>query len=156
MPAVEAFDTANRDPSIHPMPESEPPTPPPAPESTGLPRHIAAGIACIFTLIGGIVFLILEKKDRFVRFYAMQSVFLGGLLLAVSILMRVMAFLFQFIPFLGKLLMLALWVLHVVFSVAWLVAYVVQIVKAFSNKEWEIPYLGPLARKQLGEAPPSP
>ena len=82
--------------------------------------------------------------------------FLGGLLLAVSILMRVMAFLFQFIPFLGKLLMLALWVLHVVFSVAWLVAYVVQIVKAFSNKEWEIPYLGPLARKQLGEAPPSP
>lgn len=136
------------------MPEPEPPTALPAPESTGLPRHVAAGIACIFTLIGGIVFLFLEKKDRFVRFYAMQSVFLGGLLLAVSILLRVMAFILHLIPFLGKLILFALWLLQMLFSLAWLVAYVVQIVKAFSDKEWEIPYLGPLARKQLGEASP--
>src|SRR5260370_7569193 len=61
------------------MPD-EPPPPPPAsdsPKSTGLPSNIAAALACI-PLIGGIVFYVLEKQDSFVRFYAMQSIILGG------------------------------------------------------------------------------
>ena len=67
------------------MPDQEPippaPQPSPAPEagpsSTGLPSNIAAAIACI-PLIGGIIFYMLEKRDSFVRFYAMQSIIFGG------------------------------------------------------------------------------
>ena len=40
------------------------------PTSTGLPSNVAAALAC-FPLIGGIIFYILEKRDGFVRFYAM-------------------------------------------------------------------------------------
>src|SRR5437870_6320688 len=68
------------------MPDQEPipPPPPPSPEpeagakptSTGLPSNVAAAIACI-PLIGGIIFYILEKRDPFVRFYAMQSIIFG-------------------------------------------------------------------------------
>src|SRR5436305_13341684 len=58
-----------------------PPAPPPAPEvnpsTLDLPSNIAAALACI-PLIGGIIFYIMEKRDSFVRFYAMQSIILGG------------------------------------------------------------------------------
>jgi len=67
-----------------PTEPSQPPPPPPSPEpepsgastSTGLPSNVAAAIACI-PLIGGIIFYILEKRDSFVRFYAMQSIIFG-------------------------------------------------------------------------------
>ena len=68
-----------------PVDPTQPPPPVsasvPAPEvnvsSTGLPSNIAAALACI-PLVGGIVFYILEKRDGFVRFYAIQSIIFGG------------------------------------------------------------------------------
>ena len=72
--------------------EPPPPSPPPVPEpdalaksnSTGLPSNVAAALAC-FPLIGGIIFYILEKNDRFVRFYAMQSIIFGGVWILFNI-----------------------------------------------------------------------
>ncbi len=120
-----------------------------APNTTGLTPNIAAGIATLFTIVGGIVFLVLEKKDRFVRFWAMQSVFLGGLALAVPIVVRIANLVFDFIPFAGKLMMVVLGLANLVFGIAWFIVYVICVVKAFSRQEWEIPLLGKLARKQL-------
>ena len=88
----------------------------------------------------------------------MQSMFLGGLALAVSIAMQIAGFVFGFIPVVGKLMGILLWFAHLIFSLAWFVVYVIGIVKAFTGKEWEIPWLGQLARQQLaridGASPP--
>ncbi len=124
---------------------------PPAAETTGLAPNIAAGIACLFTIVGGIVFLVLEKKDKFVRFWAMQSLFLGGLALAVSIVTKVATLVFHFIPWVGTLLIVVIGLANLVFGIGWFVLYVISVVKAFSGQEWEIPYLGKLARKQLAQ-----
>jgi uncharacterized membrane protein len=35
---------------------------------------------------------------------------------------------------------------------ACVVVWIVATVKAFTNVRWEIPYVGPMARKQMGEA----
>ena len=85
-------------------PTPVPPTPaPPAstnfPHSnrTGLPSNIAAALACI-PLFGGLVFYILEKEDRFVRFYAMQSIIFGGLCLVVLALGRALTVLAWSVP----------------------------------------------------------
>ena len=130
----------------------------PQPETTGLAPNIAAGLAAVFPLVGGIIFFLLEKKDKFVRFWAMQSMFLGGLALAVSIAMQIAGFVFGFIPVVGKLMGILLGFAHLIFSLAWFVVYVIGIVKAFTGKEWEIPWLGKLARQQLaridGASPP--
>lgn len=119
------------------------------PNTTGLAPNIAAGIATLFTIVGGIVFLVLEKKDRFVRFWAMQSVFLGGLALAVPIVVRIANLVFDFIPFAGKMMMVVLGLANMIFGVAWFIVYVICVVKAFSRQEWEIPVLGKLARQHL-------
>jgi uncharacterized membrane protein len=143
-----------------------PPSPPegsnptaPTPATTGLAPNVAAGLACLFTIVGGIVFLVLERKDKFVRFWAMQAVFLGGLILAVSVVVRIAHFIFDLIPWVGRLLLLVLELGNVIFTLAWFIVYVICVVKAFSKQEWEIPWLGQLARQQLEQTdgpPPSP
>ena len=139
-------------------PEPSPPTPVSAPASaspgtTGLPRHLAAGIAAFFPLIGGVVFLVIEKKDQFVRFHAMQSVFLGGLLLAVSLAVGLAETIFRHVPLIGWLVAMGFVAVNLIFSIAWLIVWVITIVKALSGVEWEVPVLGALARKQLGKPP---
>ena len=42
-----------------------------------------------------------------------------------------------------------LWLASLAFWLGSVVVWVITIIKAFSNVEWEIPYLGKLARKQL-------
>lgn len=121
--------------------------------TTGLPRNIAAGLASIFTLIGGIIFLVLERKDRFVRFYAIQSILLGGLAVVVSLAVAVVAFIFSHIPIVGDLLNGVLRFINYGFSLAWFVVYVVVVVKSFMGKEWLVPYFGQIAKRQATPAP---
>jgi uncharacterized membrane protein len=149
-------------PEPTPGPAAIPPVPPqpapsaaaaaePAPAGTGLAPNVAAALASFFLLIGGIVFLILEKKDQFVRFYAMQSVFLGGLWVVFSIGVEIVYAMLHGIPLIGTFLWLVSIVLRLIIFVVW----VMMVFKAFTNKEWEIPYLGKLARQQLAKMTPT-
>jgi uncharacterized membrane protein len=97
-----------------------------------LPSNVAAAIACI-PLIGGIVFYILEKHDGFVRFYAMQSIIFGGAWLLFNIASSV--------------------VIAALIQIAFLVVWIVATIKAFTGVRWDIPYIGPMARKQVETAP---
>jgi uncharacterized membrane protein len=127
-----------------------------SPSATGLAPNIAAGLACLFSIVGGVVFLFLEKKDKFVRYWAMQSAFLGGLAIAVSIFVRVAHFIFDLIPWIGKVLIFITGAANLAFGLASLVVYIISVVKAFSGQEWEIPWLGPIARKKLEQMDGAP
>ena len=135
--------------------------PPPAPPTSdkvigGFTPSVAAGIACIFTIVSGAVFLILERKNQFVRFWAMQAVLLGLVSFAGAILFAVAHFVFGHMPLIGGVMNFTLGLLRWAFQIAWFIAYVVCIVKAFSNEEWEIPWLGKIARQQLARLGPGP
>jgi uncharacterized membrane protein len=141
------------------MPDEVPtqPPPPPGPEpgttakstSTGLPSNVAAAIACI-PLIGGIIFYILEKHDPFVRFYAMQSIILGGAWVLFAVVYSFAHAILTPIPAIGLFFAIILWVIWALVGIAFLVVFIVTVVKAFSGVRWEIPYIGPMARKQEG------
>jgi uncharacterized membrane protein len=135
-------------------PEAETPPVPPGSVGSGLQRNVAAMLAC-FPLIGGIIFLILEKKDSFVRFYAMQSVFLGGVGVLFSIASRIILLCVGGIPVLGLFVTMALGLVSALIGLATLVFWIVTMIKAYGNREWEIPFLGALARKQLESGKPS-
>src|SRR5216683_4378401 len=134
------------------MPDEAPPPPPSdsGPKSTGLPSNIAAALACI-PLIGGIVFYVLEKQDSFVRFYAMQSIILGGVFLLCWIVYSIAFAILTPIPAIGFVFLVVLNVLWALIRVAVLVLFIITVVKAFTNVRWDIPYIGPIARKQVGE-----
>src|SRR3954469_18813592 len=140
------------------MPDQEPipPRPPPRtgpelgpkPNSTGLPSNVAAALACI-PLIGGVIFYIVEKHDGFVRFYAMQSIIFGVAWILIHIGCAIVSGLFWHVPgvgwFFGPLWGLIWWLINL----ALFVIFVVTVVKAFTGVRWEVPYVGPIARKQI-------
>src|SRR5882724_13129064 len=140
------------------MPDEAPtqPPPPPGPEpgttskstSTGLPSNVAAAIACI-PLIGGIIFYILEKQDNFVRFYAMQSIIFGSAWFLFNIVSAVVHAVFSAIPSIGGILVFFWAVIAALVHLAFLVVMIIAIVKAFTNVRWDIPYVGPIARRQV-------
>ncbi len=122
----------------------------PTGEASVLQPNIAAALASFFPLLGGIVFLVIEKKNAFVRFYAMQSVFLGGCMFAFFFIAGAAGMILGHVPLLGwvfgGLLALAVWLVWF----TGLVLAVICAIKAFGGtQEWEIPVLGKLARQQL-------
>src|SRR5437016_13339360 len=135
------------------MPDESPPPPPvsDSPKSTGLPSNIAAALACI-PLIGGIVFFILEKHDSFVRFYAMQSIIFGGAWLLFNIASSVVHVVFGAIPGIGGILVFFWAIIAALVQIAFLVVWIVATIKAFTNVRCELPYIGPIARKQMDGA----
>ena len=146
-----------------PTDSSQTPPPPPSPEpepsatsaSTGLPSNVAAAIACI-PLIGGIIFYILEKRDNFVRFYAMQSIIFGIAWILIGIGCALVSGLLGAIPIevIAKILQ-GLWnMVGWLIYIALFVIVIVAVVRALSGVRWDIPYIGPIARKQVeGSAP---
>ena len=114
---------------------------------------MAAGLAAIFLLIGGVVMILIEKKNAYVRFYAMQSIIFGGGLFILGIVSTVLTTLLAFIPVLGWIAGLLIGVFMFVVFFAGLAVWVVQIIKAFNGVEWEIPFIGKLARQQLAKMP---
>src|SRR5205814_17384 len=118
--------------------------------STGLPSNVAAALAC-FPLIGGIIFYLLEKRDSFVRFYAMQSIIFGAAWLLFNILSSILHAILWSIPAVGGFLG-ALWTfIAACVHLALFVIMIIAMVKAFSGAHWDIPYIGPVARKQVGD-----
>src|SRR5215471_3594610 len=149
-------DEAPIPPPGEPVPPPSPPVagPEPGPKSTstGLPSNVAAAIACI-PLIGGIIFYIVEKHDSFVRFFAMQSIIFGGAWLLFNIASSVVHAVFGAIPGIGGFLVFFWAIIAALIHIAFLVVWIVATIKAFTGVRWDIPYIGPMARKQVETAP---
>lgn len=97
---------------------------------TGLKKETAAALSYVLGPLTGILFLILEK-DSFVRFHAMQSIVVLGLLLAGSVILG-------FVPLVG--------------SVLWILYFVVLLAGAYQASQgvrWEVPILGKFAAQLL-------
>src|ERR1700736_5779149 len=140
-----------------PVAPSQPPPPEAAPgaepSSLDLPPNIAAAIACI-PLVGGIIFYLLEKRNGFVRFYAMQSIIFGGAWFLFNIASAVVHAVVGAIPGVGPILVFLWAVIAALVHLAFLVVFIVAVVKAFRGVRWDIPYVGSMARKQVEGAQP--
>ena len=113
---------------------------------------MAAALACL-PLIGGLIFYILEKHDAFVRFYAMQSIIFGGIWVLFNMVSWILWKIFWAIPVAGPIFA-GLWTfVSAVVHLGLLVVMIIAMIKAFTGVRWDIPFVGPIARKQTGETP---
>ena len=136
----------------NPPPVQTPPVQTLAKSSTGLDENVAALLAYILGWVGGLVFFLIEKNSRFVRFHAMQSILLSGLAVVVGIVLWILTFIFVFIgaaigDVVGFLLNLIIMLVWVVFGVGILIAAILCLVKAFQNQYFKLPILGNFAEK---------
>jgi uncharacterized membrane protein len=105
--------------------------------STGFDANLAAALSYLVGFVTGIIFLVLEKENRFVRFHALQStlLFLGLVLLNVVL---------NVVPLLGFLL--SVFVLLPVSAVLWLW----MMFKAYQGEEFKLPMIGQIAADRIG------
>lgn len=103
--------------------------------SSGLPENIAAALCYLFSFIGGIVFLAIEHRSRFVLFHALQSVIFFCGMLIVHVIVGL-------IPFIGPLLASML-------SIFTIIMWVLLVVNAFQGRWFRIPWISEIAESQL-------
>ena len=115
--------------------------------STGLAPNVAGALAYLLGPITGILFFLLEQENRFVRYHAAQSITLGLLWIALSVVFSVLSGMLVMVPVLGWLVAL---LLSVVFGLGGFFLWLFLMWRAFQGREWESPIAGPMARKLAG------
>jgi uncharacterized membrane protein len=104
--------------------------------STGLEPNVAGLLCYVGWWISGLVFLLLEKDNKFVRFHAIQAITVfGAINLAYVILFA--------IPVIGWMFGWILWVLG-------FVLWIVLMIRAYQGDKLKMPWAGNFAEKQAG------
>lgn len=115
----------------------------------GLTMNLAAALSYALGLITGILFLVIEpyKNDKFVRFHAMQSIIFSVACVVFAIVWSILV---------GILVNIAgFWVLTVdvplrlLIGLGIFVFWLYLMFQAYSNREYQIPFIGPIAAKQV-------
>lgn len=120
--------------------------------STGLEDNIAALLSYLFGWVSGLIFFLIEKESRLVRFHAMQSILLNGaavvLGIALWIVWVVVAIIGAMISeSIGTLFGFLFGLLMFVFYIACLIAAIMCLIKAYQRQYFKLPIIGNLAEK---------
>ena len=116
--------------------------------STGLTANVAGLLAYVLGPFTGVLFLVIEKENHFVRFHAAQSVAVSLAIIALSIAFNILSALLIVVPVGWIIALLA----GVVFSLVTFVLWIVLMLRAFQGREWEVPIIGRFARSFVTSA----
>lgn len=101
--------------------------------SLGLSQNVTAMFCYLLGWVSGLIILLLEKNNQFVRFHAMQSILVfGGLTLASVLIGTILLFFIFLIP---------------VLNLAGVVLWILLMVKAYQGVNFKLPIVGELADK---------
>jgi uncharacterized membrane protein len=120
--------------------------------STGLDENIAALLAYIFGWVSGLIFFLMEKDSKLVRFHAMQSILLNVCILVLLfggwivtfILVLIASQLADIMGAVAGFLALLVWL---IIAGALLIAVILCLVRAYQGKFFKLPIIGNLADK---------
>jgi uncharacterized membrane protein len=121
----------------------------------GLDSNLAAMLCyisyfiCCLGLVLGIVFVITEKENRFVKFHALQSLFLFALVailgIVLNILTYVMAIVLNLTVGFGWIAGLLTWVVGVILLLIFAVFLIIGGIKAYGGQWFKLPLIGGFA-----------
>lgn len=100
-------------------------------------ENLMAAASYLLGFVTGIIFLLLEKQSKFVRFHAMQSTILFGGIFVINIALG-------FIPILG-------WLVGLLLSLTAFILWIVCMWKAFQGEMYKVPKVGDMAETQLAK-----
>ena len=103
--------------------------------STGINPTVAGLLSYLPGFVTGIIFLVMEKENRFVRFHAMQSILTFGFLFVINIVLH-------FIPFIG-------WALVPILGIVSLIVWILLMVKAYKGEYYKLPVVGDMAEQKI-------
>ena len=102
--------------------------------STGLEQNVAGLLCYVVGWITGIIFLVLEPDNKFVRFHAIQSIVVFGAYTVLSLI-------FGWIPFVNL-------IINPILGVIAFILWVILMVKAYQGQLFKLPVAGDIAENQ--------
>lgn len=129
-----------------------PPPGQPGKSSTGLDENIAALLSYVFGWVSGLVFFLMEKDSKLVRFHAMQSILFCVVIAVLGIALWILTFVFLLVgtllpDIMGSLLALLGTLIWIIFSVALLIGWILCLVRAYQGQLFKLPVIGNMAEK---------
>jgi uncharacterized membrane protein len=120
--------------------------------STGLDENLAALLSYLFTWVSGLIFFLIEKDSRLVRFHAMQSILLSSAAIVVGIVLWIAWIVVAIVlammsEVLASLVSIVMGLVLFVFYIAILIGFILCMVKAYQKQYFKLPVIGNFAEK---------
>ena len=104
--------------------------------SMGMEQNVEGLLCYVLWWVTGIVFFVMEKDNKFVRFHAMQSIIVFGAITVVYIILSILGI---FIPF--------IWIFNLLLGLLTFVLWLVLMLQAYQGKMYKLPIAGDIAEK---------
>ncbi|MCR4325093.1 MAG: DUF4870 domain-containing protein [Candidatus Curtissbacteria bacterium] len=105
-------------------------------------RNFVAALSYFLGFITGVVILLVEKDDKFIRFHAMQSTVVFGFFFILNILIGIIFGNLSFLGFLAT-------VINTLISIAVIIVWIVSMIKAYQGQIYKWPWAGDFAERQV-------
>ncbi|MEO8970528.1 MAG: DUF4870 domain-containing protein [Ktedonobacteraceae bacterium] len=141
-------------PGYQQQPYGAPPTgtgSPLGPSSIGMDPKIASGLGYLIGIIG-LIFFFIEKKNRFVKFNALQAIFLHFGFGIVEFVVFIIYFALL-IATNGSAVVGLFGCLLGLVGIAWFVGWLLAMIQAFQGKYFKFPLVGDWADKIVSKTP---
>ena len=140
---------------------SSPYTPPPTPSteppvgqsSLGMDANLASMLCyltmfcCGLGIIISLVFFLIEKTSRLVRFHAMQALLFGAFFVVLGIVFRILQVLVQvaLADMVGAFGALGLWIVQIIVGLLLAIPLILAAIKAYQGQYFKLPIIGNIA-----------
>ena len=104
-----------------------------AKSSTGMEENVAGLLCYLVGWVSGLVFFLIEKDSKFVKFHAMQSII-------TFVALTVIMWIANVIPLIG-------WLIAGLVGLLALVLWIILMIKAYNGEKFKLPVIGDLAEK---------
>lgn len=121
---------------------------PNGPTTINMEPNVAAGLS-YFTWIAGLVFFLIEKQNRFVRFHAMQSILLSAVAVVLEVVLNIFSGIMAFSA-IGCIFFPIVSLLGLAFFALW----VICVINAFQGKYFKLPLIGDYAERWANPSAP--
>lgn len=138
-----------------------PPPPPPPPESNapggqasiGMDANLASMICyltmicCGLGIVISLVFFLIEKTSRLLRFHAMQALLYGGVWVVIGIVFRILSMVADIAlgDTLGVFVFFGWLAVRLLVAIVLLVFLIIAAIKAYQGQYYKLPILGNIA-----------
>jgi uncharacterized membrane protein len=115
--------------------------------SFGLAPNVAAGLASLFSWIGGLVILLGKPPQAWVRFVAVQAIVMAVFYIVIQIAYTIISVMLG-IAHLGAVALI-LWPVDMLIGLAYFIFWLIATIQAFQGKAFRVPVVAAWADKYV-------
>ncbi len=112
--------------------------------SSGIQPNLAAALSYVLSIITGIIFFVIEKENKYVRFHAMQAILFGAAWIILWIVLGIVSLALVFVPVIG-------WIINAVIylglGLGGFILWLFLMYKAYQGERFKLPVIGDIAEK---------